>query len=154
MLDASFLRPWLRVLLLLGAALMLAACSVQMSRHNRSEADKHLAVPPGKALVYVYRPSSEGHTVVFDLAVNGTYIGKSEAQGYFLIEAPAGMVKLTAQGDNTAERDLHVQAGHRYYVFEGYAPSLFTGRASLALQDAVSGRRGLRNTSLLREVQL
>lgn len=151
--DFTF-GPRLRALLVLGLAALLAACSVQASAHDRSEADKHLAVPPGKALIYVYRPSSYGETVVFDVAVNGSYIGKSEAQGYFLIEAPAGIVDLMAQGDNTATRELTVKAGHRYYVFEGYAPSLFTGRTSLLLMDPVSGRKGLQRTSLLRVIQL
>lgn len=152
--DRAFFYPRLRMLLLLGLTALLAACSVQASAQSRSEADKHLAVPPGEALIYVYRPSAEGETVVFDVAVNGNYIGKSEAEGYFLIEAPAGKVDLMAQGDNTAMRELAVQAGHRYYVFEGYAPSLFTGRTSLDVKDPATGREGLKHTSLLRVVKL
>ncbi|HKI97982.1 MAG TPA: DUF2846 domain-containing protein [bacterium] len=136
------------------ATALLAACSSHASLRKHSEADKRMPVPPGKALVYLYRPSPAGGTTVFDVAVNGAYIGKTLPGSYYLIEAPAGALDLQSLGDNTAELQLKVRPGKRYYVRQRYALSLFTGRASMAVMDPTSGRRGLAGTSLLGEIKL
>lgn len=101
---------------------MTAALTLLVAQPARAtpqgDAALRLPVPPGKALVYLFRPSRFGPSLPIAVEANGRPIGSTQPQSCIVIEAPPAPLRLVSRGENTAELRLSVQAGRRYFVLQ------------------------------------
>jgi Protein of unknown function (DUF2846) len=102
-----------------------------------------LPIPPGKALVYLLRPSEFGPAIPIQVFANDRAIGATLAQSFYVIEAAPGDLRLASKADNTAELVLHVQAGRRYYVLQGARVGVLSAMTSLQVAPEFLGREGV-----------
>jgi len=111
-------------------------------------------VPPGRALVYVFRPSTFGPHLPIALLADGTPIGNTLAQTFYLIDAPAGSLRLLSRAENTSELALQLQAGQRYFVIQEASMGVMSAITQLELVHPQRGREGIQNSRLVRRVKL
>jgi len=137
------------------ATAVLAGCSGDSAAPPLdSKAARRLAVPPGKALVYLYRPTLFGAGFKSDVSVNDQPVGVSTVKSFFLIEAPPGRVYLEASGEDTARLLLNVEAGQRYFVHQEVSVGLLKPRTTLTQVSEVQGQEGVDICTLVRHVKL
>jgi hypothetical protein len=127
--------------------------------------------PPGRALIFVYRPSGAGSGIHPLLLVNGTPRGFLDARTYFLLEVPPGTVTLTVDAVSPNSMDETVAAGETKYVQVTLAPDLMsagqvgidvlanfapgrTFRGYPAAASAEEARPGLKPCRLVRFIRL
>jgi hypothetical protein len=72
--------------------------------------------PAGRALIFVYRPSSSGSGIHPLLLVNGTPRGLLDARTYYLLEVPPGTVTLTVDTVSPNAMNETIAAGETKYV--------------------------------------
>ena len=76
-------------------------------------------VPPGKALIYVYRPAAHGAAIVPGLVFNQLNSVGLTAWGYYPHYANPGKVTIAAIATGRSHIDLDARAGETYYVRAG-----------------------------------
>jgi hypothetical protein len=118
------------------------------------EAALALPVPPGKALVYLVRPSEFGPTVPIQVVVNHQSIGATLARTFFVIEAAPGELRLESRADNTAELVFTAEAGQRYWVLQDARVGVLSATTGLQLAPQFLGREGVEESRLVRHVKL
>jgi hypothetical protein len=76
-------------------------------------------IPPGKALIYVYRPASHGAAVVPGLVFNQLNSVSLTAWGYYPHFAEPGPVTIAVIATGRTHTVLDARAGETYYVRGG-----------------------------------
>ena len=111
--------------LLLLAAMVLAGCAT-------GEPFKKLeTIPPGKAVIYIYRPSAMGAAIAYDVKRGERVIITMKARGYYPYVTDPGEVELWAQTESKASVTLDVKVGEVYYVKAGIGVGFLVGRPRL-----------------------
>jgi hypothetical protein len=72
--------------------------------------------PPGKAIIYVIRPTMMGNKIQSKLAVNGEWKGANRGDNYFYLELAPGEYHFCSQAENRSLLTLTVEAGKTYYL--------------------------------------
>jgi len=88
-------------------------------------------IPPGKAVIYIYRPSFMGAAIVYDVKRGDDVIITTKARGYYPYVTDPGEVELWARTESKASVTLDVKAGEVYYVKAGVGVGLLAGRPRL-----------------------
>jgi Protein of unknown function (DUF2846) len=113
-----------------------------------------MPVPPGRALVYVFRPSLFGPKVPIAVEANGQSIGSTLAETFFVIDVPPGAVHLVSRGDNVAELQFDAQAGQRYFVLQEATMGVASALTKLELVHPERGREGVEVGRLVQMLKL
>jgi len=145
---------WVAALALLATAVLAGCSGASAAPPVDSAAARRLPVPPGKALVYLYRPALFGVGFKSDVSVNEQPVGATTVKSFILIESPPGRVYLEVGGEDTARLLLNVEAGQRYFVHQEVSVGLLKPRTALTLVSAVQGQEGVDICTLVRHVKL
>lgn len=168
--NRSAVRPPFAALLL-ALVFLIGGCGIFSGAPRASAEDNQrarmMAVPEGKALVYVYRNAVWAHSLDFDLTANGQTVGESAALSYYLLEALPGKLTLTSQGTSNPlsnlvigkrfgfkrlTLELEVEAGKKYFVFQDVKK--WDPETGLRVVDAREGRVGMVRCRLIRVVKI
>lgn len=156
------------LVLIVSIALLGSCATVPMAPKNESEAAKQLEVPPGRALIYVYRPTIMGTITLVNVDVNEQVLGAMPVQSFFVIEVAPGYFRVFARMD-PGSIDAYfakgrafstmtgiAKAGERYYVRLNYSTGALLDPVGISLQqvDEQRARSSMTDTRLIRHVKL
>lgn len=141
------------------AALALASGLILLAARPAPATSQGLAalafsVPPGKALIYLFRPTQFGPSLPIAVEANGRSLGSTAPRSCIVIEASPGVVRLVSHGENTAELDLTVQAGRRYFVLQAASVGVRTVVTGLRRVTRDQGHEGVEVAQHVRRVTL
>jgi hypothetical protein len=89
-------------------------------------------VPPGKAAVYVYRPSAfTGGAIVPVIEINGEPVGRLKSGGYIAKLVPVGRTEVYTVTEAPASVILQVEEQKHYFVREHINMGFWIGRPAL-----------------------
>lgn len=147
------LAPWVAAL----AACLLGCATVPKAAPEESARARELAVPEGKALVYVFRAGLMAAASNFKLYANQELVGEIASDTFYVLESEPGDLRLDFPfGNSTTTLNLKLEAGRRYYVSQAiertYLVLVYVDKATLTRVSEEDGVRGLGN--LIRVVQL
>jgi hypothetical protein len=98
---------------------------------------------PGKALVYVIRPTMLGSKIQTKLAVDARWVGVSRGHNYFFLQLDPGEHYFCSKAENTSVLAVRVEAGKSYYVEQKIKTGWMKARNKLALLGDEEGRNKL-----------
>jgi hypothetical protein len=98
---------------------------------------------PGKAMVYVVRPTMYGNKIQSKLAVDGSWVGANRGHNYFFFELEPGEHYFCSKAENKSVLALKVEAGRTYFVEQKIKMGFMKARNKLALLSDVEGREKL-----------
>ena len=101
--------------------------------------------PPGKAIIYVIRPTMMGNKIQSKLAVNGEWKGANRGNNYFYLELSPGEYHFCSKAENRSLLTLKVEAGKTYYLQQKIQMALMKARDKLVALDTEEGEAGLAN---------
>jgi hypothetical protein len=145
--------PWVAALM----ACLLGCATVPKAAPEESAKAREMAVPEGKALVYVFRAGLVAAMSTLPLYANQEFIGEIAASTFYVLETAPGDLRLDFPfGNGGASLDLKVEAGRRYYVSQyvelTYVVLVKIHKPMLIQVDAEEGAASL--GSLVRVVKL
>lgn len=112
-----------------------------------AETDKKLHPIPepatGKALVYVIRPTMNGHKIQTKLGVDGTWVGVNRGHNYFFLQLDPGEHYFCSKAENKSTLAVKVEAGKTYFVEQKIKMGLMKARNKLALLPDDEGKKKL-----------
>jgi hypothetical protein len=120
----------------------LAACvSAPEADPATERAAKAFAPIPGKAQLYIVRPSSFGTAVLYQVAIDGRLLGSLPGETFLLatLEPGSHVVSFTnaTSQENTT---LQLEPGKNYFLRVGMHPGSMSNRARTKLVDEQEGR--------------
>jgi hypothetical protein len=119
-------RSLVLVVSVLLVGMLLSACG------GRAPVFAPVAVPPGKGVVYVYRPRNPmGGAVSYVVEANGTPLLRLRDGGYYPFFADPGTVIFSAKTEVMSQAALDVVAGGTHYVKGTVTMGAFVGRPNL-----------------------
>jgi hypothetical protein len=142
----------------LAFSFLIAGCA-GVSRQDMLKESEGFQLPgdadkvPGKAMVYVVRPSAVGTLVRFNVFVDNTKEDSLEAgfnrgaQHFWFTVAP-GPHKLLSVAENTADMEIDFKADSVYYVRQDAKMGIVMARNNLVQIDEVEGKYNLKKTKL------
>lgn len=133
---------------LLALALVLGGCASLPSPEAMRAQTAGFQLPvqpaPGRALVYVVRPSHLGTLVRFNVFLgdqaDSSELGFTRGGEYLHFELPAGEHKLWSKAENWAELVLQARAGEVLFVEQEASMGFLMARNTLKPLDDVAGR--------------
>ena len=123
-----------------------SACGPQDLKHETStDKTQHPkpAIPPGKALVYVVRPTMWGNKVQTKFAINGEWVGINRGDNYFFVLLDPGDYNMCSQAENKVTNILRVEAGKTYYIQQKIKMGFMKARTDMELLDEKEGEEAL-----------
>lgn len=99
--------------------------------------------PPGKAIIYVIRPTMAGNKIQSKLAVNGEWKGANRGNNYFYFELSPGEYHFCSRAENRSLLTLKVEAGKTYYLQQKIELGVMKARNKLVALDIEEGKVGL-----------
>lgn len=144
-----------RVPLLLLTLLMLAGCAGVTREDMLREADA-FDLPgqrePGKASVYIVRPSGVGTLIRFNVFVDKLDVDTLEAgftrgREYLHFNVGPGQRTIFSVAENTATMTLGFRPDSTYFIRQDAQMGFVMARNSLALMDSVEGKYYVRRTT-------
>ena len=98
---------------------------------------------PGKALVYVVRPTMYGNKIQSKLAIDGQWVGLNRGRNYFFVQLDPGEHYLCSKAENRSVMALKVEAGKTYFVEQKIRMGFMKARNKLAPMSEEKGREKL-----------
>ncbi len=99
---------------------------------------------PGKAMIYVVRPSGMGGLIRFNVFVGdqeaSSEMGYTRASQYIYFGIPPGEHKIFSKAENWAEMVVAAKAGDAIYVQQNVAMGLLMTRNSLTKLEEYEGK--------------
>ena len=99
---------------------------------------------PGKAIVYVVRPSSVGGLVRFNVFVDdqeaASEMGFTRSSQYIYFNLQPGEHKIYSKAENWAEENVSVKAGDIVYIQQDVSMGIIMARNSVARIDQDQGK--------------
>lgn len=102
-------------LVLLGVLFVSTSCAGS-SPYMKTSEDRPSGPAPGKALVYVVRPSGMGYGVDFQIWDGDHCIGVAVAKSCFSFQSAPGKHLFMAISENKSAVDAELAAGRTYYL--------------------------------------
>lgn len=121
----------MRTLLKIGvlmAFVLIVGCAGE-SQYMR-KATPPTGPPPGKALVYLMRPSGLGFAIHFQIYDRYNLIGLSQAKSYFAYPCDPGKHLFIGIAENKRAVDADLEAGKSYYIITGVHMGAWKARMS------------------------
>ena len=95
---------------------------------------------PGKARIYVVRPTGFGGAVSFKVNDGDTLIGNTGPNGYLCWERPGGHMEVIGKAENTASIPVEVEQGTVYYIQQHVRMGILKARNDLSLLSEADGK--------------
>lgn len=122
------MRP-VRLTTILCALALLAGCAT-----TGPEFEPASAVPPDRALVYVYREAGfVGGGVSYMVRANDVEIATLPAGGYFVYHASPGEIEFSAKTEARTSVTIDAEAGKTYYIKGTVGVGVFVGHPHLVV---------------------
>lgn len=134
----------------LSLALILTGCvSVKMASKDDDARAKKFAPPPGKANVYVVRPSQVTlSALLFSVTIDGAPLGRTKVGTYLHSELPPGIYTLSTQSETKSTVKLVAEAGKNYFYLQDVGFGAISARSELLPMSEPEGRAGVLDTEL------
>ena len=107
------------------------------------------SVPPGKAVIYIYRPSTLGAAIAYDIRHGDKVVVTMKAMGYYPYVADPGEVELSARTESKASVTLDVKADETYYVKATISMGFLVGRPRLVVVSVSEAEKEISDCKLL-----
>jgi len=131
------------------SALISGCASAPMASDEANEQAKKFMVQPGLANIYVYRNTSFGAMVPFDIEVNGRVVGKTAPNTFMLLRVKPGKYVIVSIGESESTVELSVVAGKNYFVRQEIKQGVYNPTGRLHLVDEAAGRSGVEECNLI-----
>ena len=131
-----------------GALAALTGCATLPSPEVMKAETASFQLPklpdPGKAIVYVVRPSPLGGLVRFNVFLNDqnddAEMGHTRASQYIYFSVPAGRHRIYSKAENWAEIDVTVRDGQVVYLQQETQLGIIMARNALSELDETLGK--------------
>ena len=138
------LRLFVRWVAITGAVLLTGGCNIVPVVMDATTQARVLAVPPGRAAIYLVCPLAPPKRSVF---LNGEAVGQTRRKTYLAWHVRPGPIEIgvgepKAKG-GVEEQEITLVAGRAYYFLLRAQAAGLTGRFFLEQIDAETGRRGV-----------
>ena len=147
-------RSFLLLMVVASAYLTGCAATVPMASLDEDFAKKKFAKPSkGNAAVYIYRNSNLGFALKKGVYIDGVMLGETAAMTYFYKEIKPGKHTISTESE-FGNNDLVLKAvkGKNYFVNQYIKMGFFVGGANLELVSTETGKSGVRQCKLAKEV--
>lgn len=149
-------RSVLRPLLIAGAALVLTACASLPSPEVMQAETVSYQLPklpePGKAMVYVVRPSSLGGMVRFNVFLDDqeaqSEMGYTRSSQYVYFSVTPGEHRIYSKAENWAEMNVSANAGDIIFIKQDPSMGVIMARNNLFKVDDVQGKYHVKTLAL------
>lgn len=145
---------WVSIAIVALPALLAGCAAEALAPIERDKAAKALQPAPGRALIYVYRPSQAGVGIHLPLIVSGKERGFLDGLTYFVLDTPPGKVTITIDEVSQNSIEEKVQAGEIRYVRVSLGPWRLTFRGFPVDVPKDEALAGLARCRLIRIVTL
>jgi hypothetical protein len=98
---------------------------------------------PGKAMIYVIRPTKIGNKIQTKLAVDGEWKGTNRGNNYFFFELDPGEHYVCSKSENRSVLKFTVEAGKTYYLQQKIKLGFMKARNKVVLLGDEEGKTGL-----------
>lgn len=134
---------------MLAVTTLLSGCaSVDMASPEADEQAKTFAVRPGLANIYLYRNTSVGGALTFDIELDGKVIGQTAPNTFMLLTVRPGKHVIVSIGESESTVEVDTVAGQNYFVHQDVKQGVYAMSARLRLVDAATGRSGVEECHL------
>jgi uncharacterized protein YceK len=131
-----------RLFLALAVALLAGCASVAMMPAEDDTRAKSVAVPSGKANIYVYSNETMGAALTMPVSLDGKVAGNTAAKSYFLFQVSPGSHEIGSGADAKPVR-VAAEAGKNYFVWQEVKMGMMSGRPELQLVNDATGKAGV-----------
>lgn len=90
-----------------------------------------MQVPPGKAVIYIVRPTKMAFAIGFKTAVDARYFGTTKGGQYIFTVVEPGDHIITASSENDSHFPVKAEAGKKYYFEQLPKMGLIVARVEL-----------------------
>ena len=117
---------------------------------SQSSDPKTMAVPDGKAIIYVVRPEAIGSAIGMIVTINGEVMGATKGKNYIYKVVDPGTYSITWKVTSDAPEPVSVQAeaGKKYYVWQDVRMGPLFALCSFALLNEQEGLAKLQKCKL------
>jgi hypothetical protein len=130
------------------SAAVLSGCATGPSPDEMKAAIAGFELPklpePGKAIVYVVRPSGLGGLIRFNVFLNdqeaNSEMGYTRGSQYIYFNVPPGDHKIMSKAENWAETLINVKAGDIIFIQQETSMGFIMARNSLSMLEEVPGK--------------
>lgn len=130
------------------SAAVLGGCATGPSPDEMKAAIAGFQLPklpePGKAIVYVVRPSGLGGLIRFNVFLNdqeaNSEMGYTRGSQYIYFNVPPGDHKIMSKAENWAETLVNVKAGDIIFIQQETSMGFIMARNSLSMLEEVPGK--------------
>jgi hypothetical protein len=130
------------------SAAVLGGCATGPSPDEMKAAIAGFELPklpePGKAIVYVVRPSGLGGLIRFNVFLNdqeaNSEMGYTRGSQYIYFNVPPGDHKIMSKAENWAETLINVKAGDIIFIQQETSMGFIMARNSLSMLEEVPGK--------------
>lgn len=130
------------------SAAVLGGCATGPSPDEMKAAIAGFELPklpePGKAIVYVVRPSGLGGLIRFNVFLNdqeaNSEMGYTRGSQYIYFNVPPGDHKIMSKAENWAETLVNVKAGDIIFIQQETSMGFIMARNSLSMLEEVPGK--------------
>ncbi|MDQ0074784.1 hypothetical protein J2W34_006610 [Variovorax boronicumulans] len=136
------MRRWFGGCVLAVLAACLFGCSATGPRF--SEVSQNLpSLGENEGRIYFYRDSILGMAVQPEVSVNGQVVGKSQPNGFFFIDRPAGTYRATARTEAEGSIDVVLRPKQTAYVQMSISMGFMVGHPAFQRVGESEGRSAL-----------
>ena len=136
------MRRWFGGFLLAVLSACLFGCSATGPRFSElSQSLPSLGENEGR--IYFYRDSIVGMAVQPEVSVNGQVVGKSQPNGFFFIDRPAGTYRATARTEAEGSIDVVLRPKQTAYVQMSISMGFMVGHPAFQRVGESEGRSAL-----------
>ncbi|MBV9070952.1 MAG: hypothetical protein JO093_15635 [Acidobacteria bacterium] len=144
------LRVWLTLGFVMALIGLFACVSAPRARPDIEAEAKAFTVPPGKAKLYVVRPSSFGLAVLYQVSIDGRIIGSLPAEAFLATVLPPGSHTVSLF-NATSQENITLMCGpdKACFVRAGMRPTATSNRARLIEISEEEGRTLVRTNTMI-----
>jgi hypothetical protein len=136
------MKRQLAPILICAAAIFVAGCAVQGRPFEKA------SVPPGNAVIYVYRPYSYASSLLRPNVTCGEDTARIGPGGYHAFVVPAGDIVCSAETETTDKVEIHAEP-RAYYIREEIGWGVLTGHPHLNPMDTDEAQTEIRTCCVL-----
>jgi Protein of unknown function (DUF2846) len=139
-----------------AASVFFAGCASLPSPEAMKAETANFQLPkapePGKAMIYVIRPSSLGTLIRFNVFLNdqqeASEMGYTRGSQYIYFNVPPGEHKVYSKAENWAEILVTVKAGEVAFIQQEPSMGIIMARNNVFKLEDYQGRYHVKNTSI------
>ena len=121
------------------------------SLKERDKKAKSLSPVPGKAIVYIIRPTAYGFLVKMKLYCDTVFLGSTMAERYVYTIVDPGKYNFISKSENKFNFELTVEPGKIYYLKQQVKMGMLYASTKLKLLSEEEGKRYLLKTKLSKD---